>query len=124
MATFWQIVRFGLVGGLATLVHIIVVVCLSMVSALTPIVINTLAFLTAFLVSGIGHAFFTFRKTKNRTQSILKFFVIAVGALLLSNLTLFLALKFYDVNIAKAVAIIVAPLTSFWAAKLWAFRGD
>lgn len=124
MATFWQIVRFALVGGLATFLHISIVVYLSLTSSFLPIVINTIAFLGAFIVSGLGHAFFTFRTSKNHMKSIARFFVIAVGALFLSNLTLYLALKFCDVNFAKGIAIVVAPLTSYWAAKLWAFRND
>ena len=49
-----RVLKFGLIGALATLVHIIIGAILIQ-SGQPPLIANALAFATAFLVSFVGH---------------------------------------------------------------------
>jgi putative flippase GtrA len=115
--------RFGLVGILATLVHICVVVGLSVMTALHPIITNSLAFCIAFIVSAYGHMRFTFHFKGNRITAIAKFFIVALLSLGVSNLVLYSLTisNVVKVEIAQGAAIFIVPIFSFLASKFWAF---
>lgn len=111
--------RFILVGGLATLVHILVAGTLLALSALRPYGANLVAFLVAFGVSYCGHRYLTFA----RQGSILRFFVVAIAGFALNNLLLtgLLALGL-SAFLAIVVATALVPVFSYLASSLWAFR--
>lgn len=111
--------RFILVGGLATLVHILVAGTLLAIFEPQPYVANFIAFLVAFGVSYCGHRYLTFA----RRGSILRFFVVAIAGFALNNLLLtgLLALGL-SAFLAIVVATALVPVFSYLASSLWAFR--
>ena len=66
---FFELIRFVIVGGMSTVVDLVVTTVLVFTTALNANFITTIAFLTAFLVSFFGHRYFTFK----RKGSILSF---------------------------------------------------
>ena len=74
---FFELIRFVIVGGMSTVVDLVVTTVLVFTTALNANFITTIAFLTAFLVSFFGHRYFTFK----RKGSILSFFALAVSTL-------------------------------------------
>ena len=117
------ILRFGIVGVLATLTHICVVVGLSFTTSLHPVTMNSLAFCLAFLVSAYGHMRFTFHFKGDRFPALVKFFIVALISLAISNFALygFVKSSLVKVSIAQAIAIFIVPVFSFVASKFWAF---
>lgn len=111
--------RFILVGGLATLVHILVAGSLLALFTLQPYVANLIAFLVAFGVSYCGHRYLTFA----RQGSILRFLAVAIAGFALNNLLLtgLLALGL-SAFLAIVVATALVPVFSYLASSLWAFR--
>lgn len=81
-------IRFGLVGIVATAVHILVVWALLRQTEITPILANTLAFLTAFGISFTGNYFWTFPSPGSQGQAIRRFFLISVSAFVMNTLLL------------------------------------
>ncbi|MCP4284330.1 MAG: GtrA family protein [Gammaproteobacteria bacterium] len=63
-----QIVRFGLVGGLATLVHVGAFLSLADGIGFYPQAANLLAWVAAFVISFCGHFLWTFRENFVGTQ--------------------------------------------------------
>jgi len=123
MTEVWKIIRFGFVGILATLMHIIVVTLLTYFTPLHPVIINTLAFAVAFCVSSTGHMIFTFQVHNNQKNSLIKYFFVAVAALILSNILLAFMLKqdFTSQYIAQLTAILSVPIVTYIASRYWAF---
>ncbi|MDY6323240.1 MAG: GtrA family protein [Succinivibrio sp.] len=80
----WEIVRFGIVGGLATAVDLCVTLALVLGFDLGrhENIVTSAAFSTAFVVSYFGHRFFTFQKD----GSAAAFLLVALGTLGLRNL--------------------------------------
>lgn len=124
MSEIWKIFRFGLVGGLATLTHMGVVAYLTLFTSFHPVLSNTVAFLVAFSVSAAGHIFFTFRVAKGRKRALAKFFIVAITALLLSNLLLALMLTAEAIPpyVSQLFAILFVPIVTYAASRFWAFR--
>ncbi|EKT4523094.1 GtrA family protein [Pseudomonas putida] len=112
--------RFILVGGIATIVHMsFATVALALVADLSPFLANLIAFAVAFLVSFYGHRHLTFLTRGN----IRRFLVVAVAGFALNNLILYAILV---LGVPKLISIIIAtacvPVMSYLVSSLWAFK--
>lgn len=127
---FWRealiATRFGLVGLLATAVHITIVWRLLAEAVTTQIRANTLAFLIAFGISFAGNYLWTFGSPGRPRRTMFRFFVIAVCAFTANTLLLaFLVHKgWFSPVISAVTSASVVPVMSFVASRLWGFEGN
>lgn len=119
-----QIVKFGLVGALATLAHMVVGAVLIHVG-LAAVVANPVAFIAAFFLSFSGHYAFSFADRRSTLwKSLKRFFLVACAGFLTNQLLLCTILLFLFVPEIHALLIstgVVAVMT-FSLSKTWAFR--
>lgn len=121
---FNQFLRFGMVGGLATLVHMLIGATL-VDSGWPALAANPLSFLIAFLVSFMGHYGFSFSDQEKDVHTSLKRFAFvacagfAVNQMLLAVLILTAALPGIAALILSTSA---AAIITFVASRNWAFR--
>lgn len=117
----FEIFRFVLIGGLATLVDLCVTVTLLYTTSLHENVITTLAYLVAFFVSFFGHAKVTFQKSGN----ILKFFALSLSMLALRNLIVFLLVTYVMRGLLPIViSMAVVMVITFIVSKKAVFKGE
>lgn len=112
--------RFLIVGGAATLTHLLVAgVFLATFPSASAYAANIAAFLVAFLVSFYGHRHITFQVP----GSLWRFLFVAIGGFAANNLivTICLALHVSDL-LSIATATISVPALTYLAASLWAFK--
>jgi putative flippase GtrA len=116
--------RFGLVGIVATAVHIAVVWLLLRETGIAPIFANTLAFLMAFGISFAGNYLWTFRSPGNPRRAMFRFFVIAFTAFAANTLVLsFLLHKgWFLPDVSAIFSASAVPVISFLASRLWGFK--
>lgn len=116
----FELVRFIFVGGAATITHLVAAaVGLRLAPDLNVVFINTLAFCIAFVVSYIGHRYFTF----NREGRVLKFFLVAIVGLLINNSIVFLVSLLVNFPfLAIVMGTSVSPIMVFLLSKYWAFE--
>ncbi|MBT2801003.1 GtrA family protein [Halomonas sp. ISL-56] len=115
-----QLFRFGIVGGLATLVHLTVAWWVLQVwSEGSPFLVNLVAFLVAFQVSFWGHSRYTFRQK----GSPWRFLVVTVGGFVINNslLWVFLAIGVRSAFAAICLSVLLVPLFVFMASRFWVF---
>lgn len=116
----FEIMRFLLVGGLATLVDLCVTVVLLFTTSLHENIITTLAFAVAFLVSFFGHAKVTF----NRSGSIVKFFALSISMLMLRNLIVFLLVTYVMRGLLPIlISMACVMVITFIVSKKFVFNG-
>lgn len=121
-----QLVRFGLVGVVATVVHFVVAVACVRQLGTDPRSANVAGFAVAFVASFIGQRRWTFSATTAPWRTALpRYFVVsvlgfAVNAASYAWLLTHTSLR-YDVALA-IVLLAVATLT-FVLSRWWAFRG-
>lgn len=125
---FWKefllAARFGIVGVLATTVHILLVWGMLHGELVGPQSANLLAFLGAFVVSFIGNYRFTFGSPGHWPLALRKFFATSLTAYGLNALTLASLLnvgRWTPMTCALAAAACV-PVFSFAVSRCWAFR--
>jgi putative flippase GtrA len=118
------ILRFGIVGVMATAVHILVVWILLNHTHLPVLISNSFAFLTAFGVSFSGHYFWTFQNPGDPGRAIRRFLLISTGGF--TTNTLFLAamlrIEWLSPFGSVVVSVVVIPLATFLASRSWGFR--
>ncbi|WP_180996041.1 GtrA family protein [Tabrizicola aquatica] len=120
-----QILRFGGVGGVATLAHVLAALAAGLVLQLSPQQANLAGFLTAVLVSYFGHANYTFQAGRGASGQFLRFAVVALAGYAASSLTVALVTQALGLpfGLAMAAVAVVVPASSFLAMRSWVFAG-
>ena len=116
--------RYAVVGGIAVAVHASVSFALLIGFGVAPVLSHMFGFLAGFVVSGIGHARFTFRHSGPLGPALARFFCVALTALALSELALLGLLEGlgWPGVPAQAAAIVLSVAVSYTLARVWAFR--
>lgn len=116
--------RFTLVGILATTVHVSIAWLLMVYAEFVPIMANFSAFLFAFIVSFMGHYYWTFSARVNRAQALKRFLMITGTAFAANNVVLISLLKSGVITpvLATIYAIFLIPVFTYVLSRLWAFR--
>lgn len=115
--------RFGLFGLISTVVHIAIVWLLLTLANITPLLANTLAFLTAFCISFTGNYLWTFRSPGNPRRAAFRFFVIAFGAFIINTLILSFLIQgnWFSVGFSAVLAASTVPVPSYLLSRFWGF---
>lgn len=119
-----QMMRFGVVGALATFVHMVIGFLL-IGSGWHPLSANLIAFATAFLVSFIGHLGYSFADQEvNPTHAFRRFAVVALTGFICNEALLFILIltSILSASIALWVSTIFAAALTFSLSRTWAFR--
>lgn len=118
-----EILRFGVVGILATLTHF-GVLTLSVETVHLPAAIsNGLAFCVAVIVTYLGQSYWVFSNPDHNLVRIRKFLMTALGGLL-ANIALMWGIVNglgLDYRIGFATALILVPAATFVINKYWVF---
>jgi len=124
-ALFWQIIRFAIIGIMASAWHFMMVYLLVSQLQQHPLIANIFAFFSAFLISYFGHSLWTFKEKKhNHNHVIKKFFLVAVFGFILNEGGYFLLLSFtsFSYLLSLLIVLLVVPLITFIMSKYWAFQ--
>lgn len=121
-----QLLKFGLVGVLATIVHMIIGFLLIQ-AGWHPLLANTCAFVIAFFVSFVGHLGFSFADQEASFRRSLSRFVV-VGLIGFSVNQLILALLIVLTMTSDTISLLIstgcAAFVTFGLSKFWAFRSE
>ncbi len=122
---FFQLIRFGITGGLATLTHFTTVILLVEFTKLHPLSANVIGFSCGFIVSFSGHSLWTFANTTQRVHIVLpRFFLVAAINFGCNQglYTLFLIKFHWNYTIALIIVLGIMASITFLLSKLWVFR--
>ena len=124
LAEFGRIWRFGIVGVLATLVHLIIVWNLIHFDFASPLLANLIAFLIAFSVSFVGHYRWSFGSSSPKVQALFRFASIAAIGFLI-NSCLLSVLIWREMLLAEWAAVVstfVVPPCTYLLSRFWGFK--
>ena len=121
-ALILQIITFGCVGVIATLVHYGVALALSHYGLLAVYFANVVGYLCAVGVSLFGHSFFTYKK-KITSTIVTRFVVVSLSSLALSLCILFVLERWLALahSISLAVIVLSIPVLTFIVNKFWVY---
>jgi putative flippase GtrA len=121
--TMGQLMRFGLIGGLAALTHYAIAITLTH-RGIQPAWANLIAFVIAFWVSYFGHRYFSFDAGNiSHQQTLPRFILVAVFGFILNESLLLLMLHFTSVTMALGLPfiIILTAIFTFVLSRQFAF---
>lgn len=119
-----QMLKFGMVGILATFVHMVIGFLLIQ-SNWAPLVANMIAFATAFFVSFVGHLGFSFSDhDTNASTALWRFAIVALIGFGCNEafLVVLLAQSGLSGTVCLWISTASAAFLTFTLSRLWAFR--
>ena len=116
--------RFGIVGLIATAVHLVVVWILIEVTTLPTLIANTFAFITAFVVSFSGHYLWTFSNQGRMSEALIKFLLISLSGFSANSFILagLLHVEWFSPSMSSTLAVAAVPVITFFSSRLWGFK--
>ena len=120
----WQIVRFGIVGVTATVVHGVTLLLLVKRAHLAPTPATAIAFLCAVIVTYAGQALWVFQVRQHNPAKFLRFASSAVFGLLANIAIMKLAVDAARVHyqIGFAAAVVLVPAMTYLINRFWVFN--
>lgn len=124
---FVQVMRFGIVGVAATMVHMSAAFTLFYIAFIPAVLANALAFLVAWCVSYTGQVGWTFKgRGGGHHKSAPKFFVVSLLGFMLNLIIVWVMADIMKVPFYVAVLSVVVsvPILTFVLSKYWVFKGE
>ena len=121
--SLFQLARFGVIGCLATIIHYTVAVGVALLSG--PYTANATGYVSAVLVSYLGHQRFTFQvptQARSHSRHFPRFIAASLFALLCSQLVLAATGSFdIDEQVRLALAVLIVPPVSYLLNRFWVY---
>jgi putative flippase GtrA len=124
-----QLVRFGLVGALATGVHFVVTVAVVRVMQLHPLAANAIGFAIAFGASYLGQRHWTFGgdggSRNGWRRTLPRYFAVSLLGFGVNAAAFAAILAFTPLRYEVALALVLAgvALLTYGLSRAWAFGG-
>ncbi len=123
--TKYQVIRFSLIGGIAAAVHMIFCAIFVEKAEFHPILANIFSFFIAFILSFLGHHYWTYQdQSASVFQALSKFFIVATTSFILNNVLFILFHITFDLHyfISLFIVLSLVPPITFILSKIWVFK--
>jgi putative flippase GtrA len=119
-----RLVRFGLVGVVATAVYSVVALLAIQGLDLSPIFGSALGCTASIAVSYYGHTLYSFRVEINHAAFLWRFLSVAAASFIIATGVMWLLTDLMDVSYLLSVGIIavLVPITNYVCNRFWIFR--
>ncbi len=123
---FWRFVRFGIVGGLATLTYAVVSYFLITDIQLGAAISSSLAYLVSVPISFFGQKYFTFNSQGRVVVEVPKFIVVQVINIILCGVIMSVATEVlhFPAIVGIAFVVLLIPLASYLMFAGLVFNSD
>src|SRR5262245_22640515 len=123
IAEFWRLIRFSLVGAIATVVYVLAAMLAVERLGFGPMVGATVGFCASFAFSYVGHFHFTFAVPGRYRDYVVKFGLSSIASFLSSTTVMWVATKLVgvDYRIALIAVAIIIPICSYLVNRFWVF---
>ena len=117
-----QIIRFGIVGVIATALDFGVLVVLKELLNMDVLIASAISFCVSVAVNYILSMAFVFKsKNENKVKEFIVFILLSIGGLCLNQLILWVGVKFTSVYylVVKIFALVIVPIYNFVTRKIF-----
>ena len=123
---FGEILRFGVVGLIATATHFLVLWLSIEMAGAPKALANGLAFLVALSVTYLGQSRWVFRAARRNATRALRFIVTAVGGFIANVVIMAFAIGplGWSYRAGFVAAVCIVPALSYLASRHWVFRNE
>ena len=117
-----QIIRFGIVGVIATALDFGVLVVLKELLNMDVLIASAISFCVSVAVNYILSMAFVFKsKNENKVKEFIVFILLSIGGLCLNQLILWVGVRFTSVYylVVKIFALVIVPIYNFVTRKIF-----
>ncbi|WP_129777457.1 GtrA family protein [Peristeroidobacter soli] len=124
MSSFWQAVRFGLVGLLGTAAYFSSTMLLMRHARMQLMGSAAASFLLVVIINYLLHYSWTFRSRRAHASAVLRFLVASSGGMAINSGFLFLSDSFTQLPTALLLftGVCVVVIWNYLLAKFWVFK--
>jgi len=124
---FGQLVRYGLTGGLASIVHLVIYWVGATLAGIPALIANLLGYFAAVIVGYVIHSRWSFRghgRRDNLARTGTRFVIVSLVSLGLNSLWVWLFVERLDGPTWWPMPFMlgVTPLVVFWLNRRWVFE--
>jgi len=116
----YKIVRYGLIGGISTLIHLGIAAFFLYAIYNSLFWANVTGFMTAYVFSYLMQSLYVFGHAINPVKAF-KYFIVQFGSLMTSILISYLFTG-YNNYIKTILVVIFMPIVTFVVHKFWTFK--
>lgn len=118
-----QVIRYGSVGGLATLLHVCIAIVLRESAELSPLQANFSGFMCATMLSYLGHSLFTFSRAIRQADQFARFLVAGLVSLGSSTFLVWFLSDRMSVEFTLAMLAVgaIVPMLTYLVLRFWVF---
>ncbi len=118
-----QFLIFASVGAVGTAGHYATLVVLVELLSLDPVIASTFGFTAGALINYVLNCKYTFVSNKPYTETIIKFFIVAVIGAIVNSIIMYVGTSLLEINylLAQIIATGVVLLQNFFLNKVWTF---
>lgn len=119
----WQFIKYGVAGGIATFIHILLVLLLVEAAGLEPVLATIPAFLAALVASYLVNHRWTFAARGQHGRHFPRYAAVAFFGLGMNLLIMSVAVDVLRVDYAWGLVMVVmtVPLMGFLLQRHWSF---
>ena len=117
-----QIIRFGIVGVIATVVDFAILIVLKELLNVDVLIASAISFCVSVAVNYLLSMAFVFKsKNQNKAKEFIVFVLLSIGGLGLNELILWIGVKLVSVYylIVKLFALVIVPIYNFITRKIF-----
>lgn len=121
---FALLFRYGIVGLIASLLHFGVSFYCESVLKITPLLAHFYGFILGLISAYFGHYFYSFKDSEKHSRRFPKFVIVALTALFLHEIGVYILVEVYDLNYTGFVLpllLVSVPLLTFSMSRFWVF---
>jgi putative flippase GtrA len=121
-----RLLRFGVTGALATLVHFLTLILLVEIGRVSPVWSTAFGSAAGALVNYVLNRRYTFNSRKPHLDAGPKFLTIAVGTGLLNAMLVYIGTDLLGLHylLVQCVATLIVFLANFLLNSVWTFREE
>ncbi|MCD9024484.1 GtrA family protein [Cohnella silvisoli] len=118
-------IRYGMVGGLGTLLHFGILILLVESIKMTAVVSSVIGFIIVLAVSYYLNRYWTFstRIMESHWRNFMKYCVVSLFGLLLNTAIMYVTVELWHIRylIGQAIVILVVPASNYLLNRSWTF---
>ncbi len=123
--TFFEILRYGIMGVINTIIYAVSGLILHHIFNFSPLNANFIAVILSIMTGFIGHNFYTYRQEKIQFSSFMRFMCIQILMLIISQSIVFVVVNILGLiyEVALLLSIAILPPIAWSLGHLWVFKG-
>lgn len=122
--TYGLIVRYGIVGGVASIFHFTISYNLETKGIFNALIAHFFGYLVGLITAYLGHYYYSFKDKQSHSSRFPKFFLTSLVALISHEAGVLILVNYLKLEYGTFVLpllLVTVPLITFLLSKFWVF---